>query len=586
MAKNKRKGKTAAPRRPAQRTRPAQPATSPADQATVVDQALADPNIDKAALDQLAAKYMAAKDYDQACRVFKRASQLRPDDPQPLTDMATSLAMTGRLDEARRAMGRAVGLAPDNPKYLANMAKVMIMQGDLTAAREVIDRAMPLADEKRAAELRGLLGLCAQTPAGQAQAVAPSPSPWPPAQVAAPTAPAHADTVQRQPRRPTPLVAASRPLNILFVQEAPCIRNYKTASALRARGHKVCLAYTRATLSQMYKGLSDEVYDRCVRLTNNRHLWDISAKFDLVHCHNEPDVLTVAALAGEAPVIHDTHDLISLRAGGDQNLAFFEGVANRGAHGRVYTTPYQRDAALALYGVKGPSLVFYNYASAGDLPKRFLPKLSAQDGQTHIVYEGGIGGNGHRDFIDLFAQLTQGGLHVHVYPVHFDQAMHQRLSAIPRMHYHQPVSPTEIMEVMSQYDIGIIPFNIVKGNKQFLDSTIANKLFEYLAAGLPVLASPLQSYVDFFKLNNVGKVFHDAAEAIAATPELLRIAASQDLTAHAKTYDGEITRLEDFYIQIIDSFHAGEAAPSQAALETATPPSVTEWLGGAFGFSQ
>lgn len=596
MAKTKRKGKNAGSRHGGGRPRlTAVPAVENASVPMIdgLERTLTDQTASPADLERLAAQCMASKNYEQASRVFRRISQTRPDDPQPYTDLATSLAMTGRLEEARRCMARAVSLAPDNAKFLANLAKVMIMQGDFLAAREVIQQALPLAGETRHNELLGLMRLCEQSLADQAgllvadESLTPVALPTQPAPVAvAPTppasvAPAAPAALASQPRRPQPLERTDSPLNILFVQEAPCIRNYKTASALRARGHKVCLAYTKARLSQMYKGLSDDVYDRCLKLRDYRHLWDISAQFDIVHCHNEPDLLSVTALAGDAPVVHDTHDLISLRAGGDANLAFFEGMANRGAHGRVYTTPYQRDVAQKLYGVKGPSLVFYNYTSAGDLPRRFLPKLSASDGQTHIVYEGGIGGNGHRDFIDLFVELASGGLHVHIYPVHFDQAMAQRFAPHALVHYHQPQSPKDIIERMSQYDIGIIPFNIVKGNKQFLDSTIANKLFEYLAAGLPVLASPLRSYVDYFRENPVGKVFNSGAEAMAAVPELLTLAAKIDLPSYAKTYDGEVIRLEEFYRQIIAAYHAGDAPSQQAAPGVF---SVPDGLGGLVSF--
>jgi len=84
--------------------------------------------------------------------------------------------------------------------------------------------------------------------------------------------------------------------NVLFVQESPCIRNYKMATALRKRGHRVTLAYGRARLSQVYPGLSDDVYDELIHLDGFRELWDIAKGFDVVHCHNEPDFLTVAAL--------------------------------------------------------------------------------------------------------------------------------------------------------------------------------------------------------------------------------------------------------------------------------------------------
>ncbi|MEW6263560.1 MAG: glycosyltransferase [Thermodesulfobacteriota bacterium] len=355
---------------------------------------------------------------------------------------------------------------------------------------------------------------------------------------------------------------STAPLNILFVQEFPCIRNYKMAAALKSAGHRVTLAYTKARLSQVYKGLNDDVYQACVQLRDYRHLWDLSREFDLVHCHNEPDVLTVAALAGDAPVVHDTHDLISLRANGDANLSFFEGVANRGADGRVYTTPYQLREAQAMYNPAGPSLVIYNHVSAQDLPRRFLPKLSAGDGGFHLVYEGGIGGPAHRDFTQLFFALADGGLHVHIHPTGHKPEVAEIYQRHPRIHYYQPESPKKIIEVMTRYDAGIIPFDLEKGNKRFLDSTIANKLFEYLAAGLPVVASALISYQEFFARNPVGFTFSRADDVLAGVSRLKEITRTVDFSQYLRTYEGEIHHLIEFYRELLA---AGSSRPAEKA---------------------
>jgi len=341
------------------------------------------------------------------------------------------------------------------------------------------------------------------------------------------------------------------PLNILFVQDAPCIRNYKMATALRGRGHSVSLAYTRARLSQMYTALDDNVYNECFQIKSYPQLWDLSRNYDIIHCHNEPDILTVAALAGTRPVIHDTHDLISLRAKEDANLIYFEGIANRGAAGRVYTTPFQLQQAKLMYKVEDPSIVFYNYVSQGDLPAKYLPKLSDTDGQIHIVYEGGIGGNMHRNFSALFNELAQNNIHIHIYPSFYNEQLALYFSSNKNIHFYQPYSPKQIIQQMTQYDIGIIPFNMEKGNKQFLDTTIANKLFEYLAAGLPVITSPLQSYIDFFIENPVGQTFENIEDIHAKIPQLLEKSKTIDFTKYIFTYESQVYLLEDLYQKVI-----------------------------------
>lgn len=306
-------------------------------------------------------------------------------------------------------------------------------------------------------------------------------------------------------------------------------------------------------MSESYTGLSDDTYNQSIQLTSYRHLWELTRNYDLVHCHNEPDILTVAALAGDVPVIHDTHDLISLRGAHDPNLSYFEGIANRAANGRIYSTPYQREEAKNLYGVNGPSLIFYNYISKSDLSDIQLPKLSQRDGEVHIVYEGGVGGPKHRNFFDLFIQLANNNIHIHIYPASFSKDHETFFLKFPRILYYQPVSPKKIIERMTQYDFGIIPFNIQNGNKRFLDSTIANKLFEYLAAGLPVIASSLKSYTDYFNDNKIGITYETGKDIIRKIPILKEIAKTVDFSKHIYSYEDEINRLEDFYCQILKS---------------------------------
>ena len=362
-------------------------------------------------------------------------------------------------------------------------------------------------------------------------------------------------------------------LNILFVQNFPCIRNYKMATALKSKGHRVTLAYTKYRVSQIYKGLDDSVYDDCIKIRDNRHLWDISESFDIIHSHNEPDELTIVAMAGDTPVVHDTHDLISFKYEGNKDISFFEGTANRGAAGRVYTTPYQMEEARSLYGMTGPSIVYYNYASRADLPKRNLPKLSDKDGNIHIVYEGGIAGvdGNHRDFTSPFFDLADKGIHIHIYPPSScDKETSKQYSSHKNIHFHNSVSPKQIMETMTQYDYGIIPFNLAKGNKRFLDTTIANKLFEYLAAGLPVIASPLKSYVDYFQNNPVGITYNTTQDIIDSMPRLKEIASNTDFTKHIFTYEDEIERLEEFYYKILDANN--ENSTLQEVTENTTDP--------------
>lgn len=537
-------------------------------------------------LDQWGRRLMKERDFKNAASLFEIVCQLYPQDDKAFNALAVSNSMAGNQEQALEAMKRCTELAPGSWRHHFNLGKLYILREEWEEAKAELNASLDGATGPQLSQIQEYLSICQQkidfpvvdldgTDKFSVPPAAPSESP------ADPAPPVQAESKVKEfgltssknsnilePLPAPPIARTDHPLNILFVQEAPCIRNYKMAVALRSIGHSVSLAYTKALLSQMYPGLPDDTYNECIRVRNNQHLWEISGDYDLVHCHNEPDIPTVIAMAGDAPVIHDTHDLISLRENGDANLAFFEGLANRGAQGRVYSTKYQRDEAKNLYGVKGPSLVFSNYISLNDAPSTSLPKRSEQDGCTHIVYEGGIGGNAHRNFLELFSNLSQAGIHIHIYPTRYDEQLAALFGQNGRIHYYQPLSPKKIMEEMTQYDIGIIPFNLATGNRRFLDSTIANKLYEYLAAGLPVVASDLVSYREYFSENPVGFTFNEASDIIAGLDNLRHISSSTDLRQYCKTYEGEIHEMESFYLEVLGD------KPNQTVEEA---PAVAPW---------
>ncbi len=350
-------------------------------------------------------------------------------------------------------------------------------------------------------------------------------------------------------------------LNILFLQESVGIRCYKFAKALKSKGHKITVLYVNKKASDTYKGLDDSIFEDCIRINDVQQIGNICKNYDIIQCHNEPDYLTLTALSSNRPVIHDTADLISLRDVENSNARFFEGLANKLANGRIYSTIYQRTEAEYLYELKSPSLIFGNYISENDKPKSFLPKLSHSDNRIHIVYQGSISLYKHRNFIDIFITLVKQGLIIHIYPVIFNKELADFFNEIPNINYYDPITPSYLLTELTKYDVGIIPWNLELGQKRFLDSTIANKLYEYLAAGLPVITSDVKSYREYFASNSVGCVFENFENITDRLRALVLMSKKTDLTKYSLSYESEIYRLEKFYFDVIKEF-------SKRAIET------------------
>ena len=328
----------------------------------------------------------------------------------------------------------------------------------------------------------------------------------------------------RRKERADRLKKEKKRLKILFVQEYPCIRNYKMAKALKSRGHRVSLAYKEAKISDIYQ-IDDSVYYELIPIIDFRQMWEISKFYDIIHCHNEPDMMTVNCLAGEGPVVHDTHDMASLRNPGDGSLKFFEGVANRGCDGRVYCTDVLIKEAYEMYGVDlNGSIVFNNYVSKDDIPSRRKSKISKKDGNVHIVYEGSISVTlPHRNFISLFSQISQKGIHVHIYPA-FDVPEYARaFVSNPYVHYNKPISPKDVIREMTQFDFGIVPFIKTKENSRHVNSMVPHKLFEYLAAGLPVISADIAGMREFLNREKVGILYRTVDDIVNGMETLRKI---------------------------------------------------------------
>ncbi len=358
-------------------------------------------------------------------------------------------------------------------------------------------------------------------------------------------------------------------MKILFLEPQPCIRALKYADGLRSREDSVRLlfAYMRKTLTEFY-GHGDEFFEKMIKLEKEklsqqiRELLDAES-IELVHSHNAPDFLTVAAVEasqGKTPIIHDIHDLLSMRSTpfggldpGDPHVLETERRAVCESDGLIYVTTGVKRACESTYPIdQKPTLVFPNY-----VPRRFVRsalrgKLSENDGKTHIVYEGSLDSvnlGGHYDLKDIFKAIADQGIHIHIYSSMENPDYATLADGNGYIHYHGRLKTKELLQEMKHYDYGWAGFNTDR-NERHTGTILANKVLEYVVCGLPVISFDHKTQREFIEENGIGIIINDIGELsgrLRKEPELDKIRSRVLEYRQNFTIEKHIGQVLDFY---------------------------------------
>jgi len=308
-------------------------------------------------------------------------------------------------------------------------------------------------------------------------------------------------------------------MRVLFLQQQPCARTRKYAVALRAAWPDVRLGFAcqGQTLTGWY-GSGDELFDRWWLLGPEpaADLARVMDEFrpDLVHSHNLPDTLTVAAQdvsAGAVPVVHDVHDLQSLRrtpyeAGFPEpaDPLALEKQAVEGSTAVVAVSGEMLDAIGARHRVPDHTLTFANYAVGRDLPRQVPPPERRREGPLRLVYQGTLSTNGgHYDLRETFRAIAATGVALDVFPGRPAPEYEALAREVPRMRCLDTLDPASLLRALPEYDFGWAGFND-ELNRAHLDTALPNKAFEYLGCGLPVLTLGHAALARFLTDEGVG----------------------------------------------------------------------------------
>lgn len=228
----------------------------------------------------------------------------------------------------------------------------------------------------------------------------------------------------------------------------------------------------------------------------------------LYHAH-DLDTLLPALLAGwrlQRPVIYDSHELwYAMRA--DQPFANWlicalERFALPRCQGVITSSPLFAERIMAFYHIPPPTLVMNVPIYSSGAPP--LP-LNDTD-PVQLLYHGGYQrGRGLEQLIEAMAyvqssvHLTMRGLGA------IEQKLRHQVTELglqERVTFVPPVSMNQLVEAARDCHIGVIPYTPESG----LELALPNKTFEYMAAGLAVLANNMpavQTVIDTYQIGVV-----------------------------------------------------------------------------------
>jgi hypothetical protein len=291
-------------------------------------------------------------------------------------------------------------------------------------------------------------------------------------------------------------------MRVLFLQQQPCMRALKYAVALPSAipGIQLGFAYQGKTLSGWY-GSGDELFE---------HWWDLGSeplkglrhvgkefRPDLIHSHNLPDSLTAIALeffAGRVPVVHDVHDLQSLRRTPYEHgfpeppeALALEQLAIEKCSALVTVSDELLQEIRARYNPTAPALAFPNYALRRDLPPVLPPPERRNGHPPRLVYQGTLSTNGgHYDLRGIFGAGVGEGVSLDIYPSRAVPAYAELAAGLNGLRAHATLPPSRLLAVLPAYDFGWAGFNSTL-NEAHLDTCLPNKAYEYIGCGLPIL---------------------------------------------------------------------------------------------------
>ncbi len=312
--------------------------------------------------------------------------------------------------------------------------------------------------------------------------------------------------------------------------------------------------------------------------------------YDVVHVHNMPDFLVLAALyprCAGARVILDIHDIVPEFYASKFNattgsrtigcLKWVERISARLADHVIVSNHLWHGKYSVRTGTVGNSSVFINNVDS----KNFAPRVRARsDGKFIILFPGGLQWHqgidiALRAFKNISSQVSDTEFHIYG-----DGNVKEDLIRLSRsleledkVRFFNPIPVREISAIMSNADLGIVP----KRADSFGNEAYSTKIMEFMSVGVPVIVSDTK--IDRFYFDDSVVRFFPSGDDEALAAAMLQLIRDkplrQRMVERALDYAARNSwsSRKTEYLNLVDSLCSVKGTQSGGFPVPAAPPS-------------
>lgn len=346
-------------------------------------------------------------------------------------------------------------------------------------------------------------------------------------------------------------------MRIAMVSGHACPRVQKMALPLITKGHTLHNISKKEPMTVNYYATST----LCNHIEQYINAFKVYSKVvDIFHVHNEPSWFVQAIKeVCDVPVVLDVHDSNLARLTSEKEEELRE--ANTPGVVRVSTeerTNFQLADSLVFPGEVFADLVCNEFKLTQ--PRLILPSYINEDGlqynsyvwQGGLVYEGRVDltdeckDNNHGfvycDYFELAQKAKEIGIQFHIYPCRSDEPFVKKYEETCFLH--PPKNPVQLLGSLQKHDWGVLG-NVFPTSEW--EVAFPNKLFEYMAANVPIVAINARACAEFLKETGMGIEVQSLEELKERWPEHETVRKTLIKRRREFVMEKHIHKLEDLY---------------------------------------